>query len=160
MAQGEIRPRSAPAGHKKRVADGAGAADRPWRRTAQCRRDLPLAVDGGVPGGGRGSGGQRERSARTVGQDLSGQAVDVIVGERSARPGRWTAQRVGEEGGGRGVDRGPPLAADIAGKGEGRATERRRDQRAGRDGSTTTARRRQKFGSGSGLDVNPNPNLL
>ena len=135
-AQGEYQPRSAPGGHRKRVADiGKGRrtalGEIPWRRTTQARRT--------APGGGR----RRREEARWTapgGAENTAQIRRRADGaEQSAEPQRW------------------PRWTDEA-EAATTAKERRRWPRrqAGELAAMAAQRQRQKFGSGSGLDVNPN----
>jgi hypothetical protein len=156
-AQGEYQPRSAPGGHRRRVADDAGRAD---------AADLLLADGAGrgpteirswrtqEKGGGRRwarspGGGQPRRGGRPLAADggaekrRGGRPLAADGAAQSAKPRRW------------------PRWTDEA-EAATTAEERRRWPRrqVGELAAMAAQRRCQKFGSGSGLDVNPNPNLL
>jgi hypothetical protein len=125
---------------------GGGLRGRdPWRRTARPRS---LAADGEV----------REedppladgRSMKKAAPELAAARPRSLAANCRPRSGPWRR----DEG------RGRPQRMDRDGGRGGKGVAAMAGQRADHDGSIATARRRQKFGSESGLDVNPNPNLL
>jgi hypothetical protein len=145
--------RRTPGGHGKMAADGH------WRRATQRRSahrkktaDPRAGRRRRTPGGAPGCGRRRQDPRRTPGGQTAQWQLDP----------RWQIEEEAADGAQTEIH---PWRRTLQARGRPRDGERQRDgqradRRAGRDGSTVTARRRQKFGTGSGLDVNPNPNLL
>jgi hypothetical protein len=173
-AQAEIRSlaedgemRQFPAEQIRRTCAGRDpvAADR--RRSApgrgrRGRRDPWPQIDGALPLEGRG-GRRRLRTRGPWRRTVKERAATEFLWQRTAQVWRRTTRRRSRPGGGR---RRPRSGRGLRDGGWGRPHDGGRGgkrwlrRQAGELDEMAAQRRRQKFGSGSSLDVNPNPNLL